>query len=37
VIAGGFLVMASGTSMVLHRFSMMVYGFLGHRFGGFIP
>ena len=37
VIAGGFLVMASGTFMVLHRFPMMVYGFLGHRFGGFIP
>jgi hypothetical protein len=34
VIAGGFLVMACGTFMVLRRFSMMVYGFLGHRLEG---
>ena len=35
VMVGGFFVMACGTFMVLRRFSIMVYGFLGHRFGGF--
>ena len=35
VIAGGFLVMACGTFMVLRRFSMMVYDLLGHPLGGF--
>ncbi len=34
VIAGGFLVMACGTFMVLHRFSLMVNGFFGHRSEG---
>jgi hypothetical protein len=31
VMGGG----SCGMFMVLRRFSMMVYGFLGHRFGGF--
>jgi hypothetical protein len=35
VMVGGFFVMACGMFMVLRRFSVMVYGFLGHRFGGF--
>ncbi|HEX6565402.1 MAG TPA: hypothetical protein VF020_14015 [Chthoniobacterales bacterium] len=32
VMVGGFFVMACGTFMVLRHFSIMVYGFLGHRF-----
>ncbi|MBV8274216.1 MAG: hypothetical protein JO170_02995 [Verrucomicrobia bacterium] len=32
VMVGGFFVMACGTLMVLGRFSIMVYGFVGHRF-----
>jgi hypothetical protein len=34
VMAGGFVAMAYGMFMVLRRFSVMVYGCLGHRFGG---
>ncbi len=34
VMAGGFVVMAYGMFVVLRRFSVMVYGCLGHRFGG---
>ena len=35
VMVGRFFVMACGMFMVLRRFSMVVYGFLGHRFGVF--
>ena len=35
VMVGRFFVMACGMFVVLRRFSMMVYGFLGHRFEGF--
>lgn len=35
VLVGRCFVMACGLFMVLCRFSMMVHGFLGHRFGGF--
>jgi hypothetical protein len=34
VMVGRFFVMECGLFMVLGRFSMMVYGFLGHRLGG---
>ena len=35
VMVGRFFAVAYGLFMVLCRFSMMVYGFVGHRFGGF--
>jgi len=35
MMVGRLFVMVRGLFMVLCRFSMMVYGFLGHRFGGF--
>jgi hypothetical protein len=34
VMVGRFFVMACGLFMVLGRFSMMVYRFLGHRWEG---
>jgi len=34
VIVSRFLVMARGKYMVLRRFSMMVYGLMGHRWEG---